>query len=180
MAQTKWCQYLHPRLLKRVTPRRRLTERTQCTSCDPSVYNTCFQRDGSRHLTLLTLNGITAVDAQRVTLDKPVSLPRGVSCHLVGRGQGHAHHHQRSRGRVCILNAGCSPVDTSNGCALIVIQMLRHPGSAITWCLIDPQKSPGQRSAPHSPHHAEPLRPRRRAPTRLDGPCPLRHCRLDA
>lgn len=45
------------------------------TSCDPYVYKTCFQRDGSRHLTLLTLNGITAADAQRVTLDFPILQP---------------------------------------------------------------------------------------------------------
>ena len=45
------------------------------TSCDPSVYDICFQRDGSRHVTLLTLNGITAAEAERVTFDAPVSLP---------------------------------------------------------------------------------------------------------
>jgi hypothetical protein len=45
------------------------------TSCDPSVYDICFQRDGSRHFTLLTLNGITAAEARRVTLDAQVALP---------------------------------------------------------------------------------------------------------
>ena len=45
------------------------------TSCDPSVYDICFQRDGSRHITLLTLNGITAAEAQLVTFDASNSLP---------------------------------------------------------------------------------------------------------
>jgi hypothetical protein len=104
-------------------------------SCDPYVYDICFQRDGSRHLTLLTLNGITAADAQRVTFDMPVSLPMRLT--FSGLSQKSvlllpdAASKRRLAPLLCRGNYGCLPssgsVQTQNFIHLSLFRVRSRP-----------------------------------------------------